>query len=68
MPLEKLMSIRELADYLRISKSNLYRKLQDGEIRSIKVGGRTLFREQDIQEYLNNCEFGEYICNQEEVA
>lgn len=68
MPLEQLMSIRELADYLRISKSNLYRKLQDGEIRSIKVGGRTLFREQDIQEYLNNCEFGEYICNQEEVA
>ena len=39
-----------------------------GDLKSIKIGKRTLFREQDIQEYLNNCEFGEYICNQEEVA
>jgi len=68
MTLDNLITVKELSAHLKISIPTIYRKLSSGELKSIKVGKRTLFREQDIQEYLNCCEFGEYICNQKEVV
>jgi excisionase family DNA binding protein len=46
------MTVLEAADYLRISRANLYRLFQTGELKPAKVGGRTLVRRVDADALL----------------
>ena len=46
---EKLMTIREVADYLRISEDEVKRLVDDGEIMAYRIGGSFLrFRREQI--------------------
>lgn len=47
--LRDLMTVAEAADYLRCSRSSLWRMEQDGELQAVYVRGKKLFRLADLQ-------------------
>ena len=49
---EKLYTVDELAAYLRVTRVTVYRLLNDGELKSGRVGTRHRFRQQDVDDYL----------------
>lgn len=46
--MRKLMTVEELADYLRLSERTIYRLLKEGYIPGIKVGARWRFNQEVI--------------------
>lgn len=50
----ELMSIDELAKYLRLSKSTIYKLKSTREIPSFKTGKILMFKRKDIDNWLNN--------------
>jgi len=50
--LEPLMSVEEIADYLRISERSVYRLFDRGELASIKVGGRTRIEPAELRRFI----------------
>ena len=50
--LDKVLTIEELAAYLKISKSSLYKLAQKGEVPGQKVGKHWRFRRDIIDQWL----------------
>jgi excisionase family DNA binding protein len=48
----KLMTIGEVADYLRVTKKTIYRLLRQGKIPATKVGNQWRFAQDSINEWL----------------
>ena len=40
---DKLLNVKEVSDYLKISKSSIYNYIKEESIPSIKLNGRLLF-------------------------
>lgn len=53
------MSLDEAADYLRISRSGVYRLLRSGRLKSARIGGRHLVRRSDVDDLLDSAIQGE---------
>ncbi|MFA5248001.1 MAG: helix-turn-helix domain-containing protein [Patescibacteria group bacterium] len=51
---KKLINTAELAEYLRLSKTSVYRLIEKRSIRFYKAGGHILFDIYDVDEYLKN--------------
>jgi excisionase family DNA binding protein len=51
--MEKLYTIKETADLLRISKATLFRLMAESTITPIKLGKRSLFTEEEITRFIN---------------
>ena len=51
--MEKLYTIKETADLLRISKATLFRLMAEGTITPFKLGKRSLFTEEEITRFIN---------------
>ena len=51
-PQTDVLTIEELADYLKISKSTLYKLVREGKIPSQKVGRHWRFRKTAIDNWL----------------
>ncbi|WP_353122652.1 helix-turn-helix domain-containing protein [Dysgonomonas capnocytophagoides] len=49
----KRLSRREAADWLRISERTLDKLSKGGSIRFIRIGGRVMYEEIDLTNYLN---------------
>lgn len=49
---EKLLTIKEAAEYLRISEVTLKRHLYSGKLKGLKAGRQWRIRKSDIEEYL----------------
>jgi excisionase family DNA binding protein len=50
-----LLNINEVArDYLRVSRSTVYRLIEQGEIRSVKVRGCTRVSEKEINLFIES--------------
>ncbi|QOG06399.1 helix-turn-helix domain-containing protein [Aureimonas sp. OT7] len=45
----------ETATYLRSSRTSLYRMIRRGDVKPIKLGGRTLFRRTDLDALIEQC-------------
>ena len=54
--MDKLYTVKETMYLLKISKANLYRLMSAGEIKHVKLGGRTLFKESEIERFINSLE------------
>ena len=52
----RIMTIEELAKYLRLHKSTVYRMVRQGEIPSSKIGNQWRFRKDVIDTWLSNKE------------
>ncbi|HOD82977.1 MAG TPA: helix-turn-helix domain-containing protein [Phycisphaerae bacterium] len=51
-PSDNIMTIDALAEYLKISRSTLYKLVQDGRLPGQKVGKRWRFHKDAIDEWL----------------
>lgn len=49
---EKLLTIREVAEALRLSYWSVLRLIKRGELVSLKIGSRRIVLEEDLQEFL----------------
>ncbi|MGD0886160.1 MAG: helix-turn-helix domain-containing protein [Thermodesulfovibrionales bacterium] len=45
---EKLYTVNEVVEMLRIARATLYRHIDNGLIKPVKLGGRTLFPESEL--------------------
>lgn len=50
-----VLTVNEACDYLRISRTGLYRILKTGRLRSAHIGRRTVFRRSDVDAFLETC-------------
>jgi len=50
--MEKLMTLEEVADYLRLSNDTVYRMANTGTIPASKVGNQWRFRREDVDAWL----------------
>lgn len=49
---EKLLTLAEVAEYLRVSKSKLYQERKAGRLRVLRFGGVVRVRERELQRYI----------------
>ncbi len=49
---EDILTIREVADYLKVTERTLYRLVKDGELPAFKVGNSWRFRREDISAWI----------------
>ena len=54
---ERLMTLEEVAEYLRLSVHTIYKMAQKGKIPALKAGKKWRFRKEDIDKWLN----GSYV-------
>jgi excisionase family DNA binding protein len=52
--MEKLMTLEEVADYLRLSNDTVYRMANTGTIPACKVGNQWRFRREDVDAWLES--------------
>lgn len=50
--MDKLYTIKEVAEMLRVSKPTVYRLMSDGKLNPIKLGKRTLFPESELNRFI----------------
>jgi len=55
----RIMTVREVADFLRMHEMTIYRMARQGEIPAYKVGNRWRFNRQRIEEWLSAHEVGQ---------
>lgn len=51
---EEILTIKEVADYLKVTERTLYRLAQEGKIPAFKVGGSWRFRREDLERWIQN--------------
>lgn len=51
MEIHKWLTIDELAEYLKLSQTKLYRMAQDGEIPASKIGSQWRFNRMEIDDW-----------------
>ncbi len=54
----ELMTVEEVADYLRVTKKTIYRLLKQGKIKATKVGHQWRFDKSSIDEWLHQSSVG----------
>ena len=54
MPERELLTIEEIADYLRVKKRTVYEWLKKGKIPAIKTVGQWRFKKTQIDKWLDN--------------
>ena len=50
---DEILTIKEVAAYLKLNEKTAYRLVLDGKIPGFKVGGSWRFKMQDIQKWVN---------------
>lgn len=50
----KMITSKELSDLLRCSLRTVYRMRKRGDITAYKMGGKIVFKKEEIEEYLEN--------------
>jgi excisionase family DNA binding protein len=52
--MDKLYTIEETMNLLKVSRAGLYRLMSTGKIKHVKLGGRTLFKESELSRFIDN--------------
>jgi excisionase family DNA binding protein len=63
---EKLLTVRDLMNVLRISRPTLYRLLKSGKLKPVRIGKRTLFDANDIRAFIEQSKEATGEQNQQE--
>lgn len=50
-----MLSVNEVAKQLGIKPNTLYRHIRNGVIEHYRIGGKTLFTQQQVDEFLASC-------------
>jgi len=51
---DDILTIREVADYLKVTERTLYRLAQEGKLPAFKVGGAWRFRRGDLEQWIKS--------------
>lgn len=51
---DKILTLKEVADYLKLTERTIYRLSQDGKLPGFKVGSSWRFRLRDIDEWIED--------------
>ena len=51
---EKILTIQGVSDYTKLAKSTIYKKISETQIPHHKIGSRTLFMRDEIDEWIRN--------------
>jgi len=51
--MERLMTIKELAEYLQLEEHTIYKMVRKGEIPAYKIAGQWRFKREMIEEWLD---------------
>jgi len=54
--MKTVFKVQEVADQLRLSKTQIYRLLESGQLSHYRLGGRIVVSEQHLEEYLSSRE------------
>lgn len=54
--IEKLMTVNEVMEHLRIGRSTLHKLVRDGQLKVVKWNRKTLFRASTIQAFIEASE------------
>jgi excisionase family DNA binding protein len=54
--MERLLNVKDVAKLLQISASCVYKKAENAEIASVKIGTALRFTEANVFDYLQKCE------------
>ena len=49
---DKILTLKEVAEYLKLAEKTAYRLAADGELPGFKVGGSWRFQKVDIQKWI----------------
>lgn len=52
--MDELYTVKEVLGKLKITRATLYRYINEGKITPVKLGGRTLFKESDLEAFINS--------------
>ncbi len=52
-PLRPCFTIREAAQFLRISRTLLYKLIREGRIKTVKIGARRIVRGAELERFLD---------------
>lgn len=47
-----LMRVVDAANYLQVSRATFWRRLKEGAFPCVRIGGRTLFRRSDLDDFI----------------
>ncbi len=50
---EDILTIREVAEYLKVTERTLYRLVQEGQLPAFKVGNSWRFRRDDLERWIS---------------
>ena len=50
----EMMTIKEVAGMLRITRQSLHARTKDGALPSYKIGRRVLYKRSEVEQYLEN--------------
>ena len=56
--MKELMTVEEVANYLRVTERTIYRMLKRGKLPAIKVGNRWRFDKKSIDEWMHKSTVG----------
>lgn len=51
---DEIMTVRELAEYLKLNEKTAYRLVSNGELPGFKVGGSWRFRRTDVDAWIES--------------
>lgn len=52
--MEKLYTIKEAADILRVSRAKIYLLIKDEKIKPVKLDKKTLFKESELNRFIES--------------
>lgn len=58
---ERILTVQEVADLLRVHRSTVSRYALSGELKSHVIGSRRLFKESDVWLFFDNQVSAEYV-------
>jgi excisionase family DNA binding protein len=69
----RLFTMTDSMDYLRLSKPTLHRLIRAGRLPVVRIGGRVLFRKEDLDDFVTACVCpripeGSDVCPQREAV
>ncbi len=50
---DQIMTLKEVANYLKLAEKTAYRLVAEGKIPGFKVGGSWRFKQSDIKKWIN---------------
>lgn len=50
--MEKMYTLVEVGEIAKLSKSTIYRHIEEGVLKAVKVGGSLRVKESDLEKYL----------------